>query len=225
MKTRRLPTFFCPPNQLADEHPAGRFPGGNQVHHHIRIAALIACGLSMAADGAKAQSLADGPLPLRETPPPPSSGAGNWTTVVTPEPELPEWVPVVARNWLTAPSYVTAISTGTAARSEPEPVRGPRLTGERHALAGMASFYGQGEVTAAGERFDPTAMTAAHRTLPFGTKVRVTRVDTGNSVIVRINDRGPFKPGRVIDLSQGAAENLGMTSIGLTPVRLEVLGQ
>jgi rare lipoprotein A len=80
-------------------------------------------------------------------------------------------------------------------------------------------------VTATGERFDPTAMTAAHRTLPFGTRVRVTRLDTGNSVVVRINDRGPFKPGRVIDLSERAAENLGMTGIGVTPVRLEVLGQ
>jgi rare lipoprotein A len=198
---------------------------GDQVRHHIRFAAVIACGLTTAAGGAKAQSPADGTLPVRGAPPPSSGPAGNWTTVVTPEPELPEWVPVVARNWLTAPSHVTAISTATAARSEAEPARGPHITGERHALTGMASFYGQGEVTAAGERFDPTAMTAAHRTLPFGTKVRVTRVDTGNSVIVRINDRGPFKPGRVIDLSQGAAENLGMTSIGLTPVRLEVLGQ
>jgi rare lipoprotein A len=66
-------------------------------------------------------------------------------------------------------------------------------------------------------------MTAAHRTLPFGTRVKVTRVDTGDSVVVRINDRGPFKPGRVIDLSEGAAKTLGMTDVGLTNVRLEVL--
>ena len=80
-------------------------------------------------------------------------------------------------------------------------------------------------MTATGERFDPSGMTAAHRTLPFGTRVRVTRVDTGNSVVVRINDRGPFKPGRVIDLSEGAAENLGITGVGLAEVRLEVLGR
>jgi rare lipoprotein A len=66
-------------------------------------------------------------------------------------------------------------------------------------------------------------MTAAHRTLPFGTRVKVTRVDTGDSVVVRINDRGPFKPGRVIDLSEGAAKTLGMTDVGLTSVRLEVM--
>jgi rare lipoprotein A len=66
-------------------------------------------------------------------------------------------------------------------------------------------------------------MTAAHRTLPFGTRVKVTRVDTGDSVVVRINDRGPFKPGRVIDLSEGAAKTLGMTDVGLANVRLEVL--
>jgi rare lipoprotein A len=68
-------------------------------------------------------------------------------------------------------------------------------------------------------------MTAAHRTLPFGTRVRVTRVDTGQSVVVRINDRGPFKPGRIIDLSEGAAEDLDMTRVGLAEVRLDVLGQ
>jgi rare lipoprotein A len=68
-------------------------------------------------------------------------------------------------------------------------------------------------------------MTAAHRTLPFGTRVKVTRVDTGDSVVVRINDRGPFKPGRVIDLSEGAAKTLRMTDVGLTNVRLEVLNR
>ena len=90
-------------------------------------------------------------------------------------------------------------------------------------MTGLASYYGSGERTATGERFDPSGMTAAHRTLPFGTRVRVTRVDTGDSVVVRINDRGPFKPGRVIDLSEGAARNLGMTDVGLANVRLEVV--
>ena len=80
-------------------------------------------------------------------------------------------------------------------------------------------------MTATGERFDKRAMTAAHKTLPFGTRVRVTRADTGKSVVVRINDRGPFKPGRIIDLSEKAAEDLGMTRAGVTPVKLEVLGR
>ena len=80
-------------------------------------------------------------------------------------------------------------------------------------------------MTATGERFNKRDLTAAHKTLPFGTRVRVTRVDTGADVVVRINDRGPFKPGRVIDLSERAAEDIGMTGKGLTAVRLEVLGR
>lgn len=97
------------------------------------------------------------------------------------------------------------------------------LQGRRHALEGVASYYWQEQMTAMGERFDKTAMTAAHPTLPFGSKVRVTRVDTGKSVVVRINDRGPFKPGRVIDLSERAAQEIEMTGRGLASVRLEVL--
>ncbi len=94
-----------------------------------------------------------------------------------------------------------------------------------HALTGVASYYWQDQMTATGERFDRRALTAAHKTLPFGTRVRVKRADNGNSVIVRINDRGPFKPGRVIDLSERAAETLGMTAAGISKVSLEVLSR
>ncbi|NOT72758.1 MAG: septal ring lytic transglycosylase RlpA family protein [Hyphomicrobium sp.] len=80
-------------------------------------------------------------------------------------------------------------------------------------------------MTATGERFNKRDLTAAHKTLPFGTRVRVTRLDTGANVVVRINDRGPFKPGRIIDLSERAAETLKMTGVGTTPVKLEVLGK
>ena len=89
--------------------------------------------------------------------------------------------------------------------------------------SGMASYYWQDQMTASGERFDRTAMTAAHRTLPMHTRVRVTRVETGGIVIVRINDRGPFKHGRIIDLSDAAAEALGMKAAGVTEVKLEVI--
>lgn len=78
-------------------------------------------------------------------------------------------------------------------------------------------------MTASGERFNKRALTAAHKTLPIGTRVRVTRLDTGRSVDVRINDRGPYKPGRVIDLSEAAAEALGMTGVGLTRVNVRVV--
>lgn len=89
---------------------------------------------------------------------------------------------------------------------------------------GQASFYGlrfKGRPTANGEIFDPQAMTAAHRTLPFGTRLRVINTSNGRSVVVRINDRGPYAHGRIIDLSRAAAERLEMIHSGTAPVRLE----
>lgn len=83
---------------------------------------------------------------------------------------------------------------------------------------GRASWYALHSRTASGERMNPSAMTAAHRTLPFGTKLRVTNQNNGKSVIVRINDRGPFIRGRVLDLSKGAAGQLGFIGSGHTSV-------
>jgi rare lipoprotein A len=88
---------------------------------------------------------------------------------------------------------------------------------------GVASYYKHGRRTANGERFNPMGYTAAHRTLPFGTRVLVTNLKTGRSVIVRINDRGPFARGRVIDLSLGAAQVMGMTRSGVARVRVAPL--
>jgi rare lipoprotein A len=90
---------------------------------------------------------------------------------------------------------------------------------------GMASYYWQSQQVASGGRFNPAAMTAAHRSLPFGTRVRVTRVDTGNSVEVTINDRGPFVGGRIIDLSRAAASVLGMIGHGTARVKMSVVGR
>lgn len=95
-------------------------------------------------------------------------------------------------------------------------------------LASTASWYGvpdgfHGRRTANGEIFDAYGLTAAHRSLPFGTRVRVTNLNNNRSVVVRITDRGPFVGGRVIDLSQGAASQIGMLSTGTAPVRLQVL--
>lgn len=83
---------------------------------------------------------------------------------------------------------------------------------------GSASWYALTSITASGERMNPAAMTAAHRTLPFGSQVRVTNQRNGRSVIVRINDRGPFIKGRVIDLSKAAARKLGFIRAGHTKV-------
>ena len=95
-----------------------------------------------------------------------------------------------------------------------------------HALSGLAVWYGKkhhGRKTASGQRFNMNAMTAAHRTLRFGTRVRVTDVRTKRSVVVRINDRGPYGRGRVIDLSRAAARKLGILRRGKAKVRLRVL--
>ena len=91
---------------------------------------------------------------------------------------------------------------------------------------GLASWYGarhHGKRTASGEIFDQNKFTAAHRTLPWGSIVKVTHLDNGKSVEVRINDRGPFKKGRIIDLSRAAARALGMVTSGVSPVLMELL--
>jgi rare lipoprotein A len=92
---------------------------------------------------------------------------------------------------------------------------------------GHASFYGRelaGRKTASGEVFRPDGMTAAHRSLPFGTRLKVTNLANGRSVVLRINDRGPFVRGRMIDVSQGAARVLGFASAGTARVRIERMG-
>ncbi len=91
--------------------------------------------------------------------------------------------------------------------------------------SGMASYYWQGQQTASGARFNPNGLTAAHRTLPFGTRVLVTNHSNGRTVTVTINDRGPFIKGRVIDLSRGAASVIGMTGQGVARVSYTVVGR
>lgn len=91
--------------------------------------------------------------------------------------------------------------------------------------SGIASYYWQGQRVASGGWFNPEGLTAAHRTLPFGTRVRVTHAGNGRSVNVVINDRGPFIAGRIIDLSRGAARVIGMTGQGLARVKVQVLGR
>lgn len=88
-----------------------------------------------------------------------------------------------------------------------------------------ASYYWEGQMTASGEPFDPSELTAAHKTLPMGTKVRVTNKNNGRSVVVRINDRGPYAGGRCLDLSRAAMKKVGGTGAGVIPVRYEVLSR
>lgn len=94
------------------------------------------------------------------------------------------------------------------------------------AQCGVASWYGpgfHGKKTASGEKYNQNGISAAHRTLPFGTKVRITDKKSGRSIIVRINDRGPFIKGRIIDLSKGAAQKLGFGKRGHVKVCLEII--
>lgn len=114
------------------------------------------------------------------------------------------------------------LAAAAPARSAPE---SGRSDGEIIAT-GRASYYGErfaGRPTANGEIFDPSAMTAAHRTLPFGSRVRVTNTSNDRAVVVRINDRGPYAGNRIIDLSRGAAEKIGMIHSGTAEVTLELL--
>ena len=97
----------------------------------------------------------------------------------------------------------------------------------KHELLGKASYYGSEykttRRTASGEHFNNDAHTAAHKTLPFGTIVKVTNLNNNNSITVRINDRGPFVKGRVIDVTTGAAKKLGMIKSGVAPVEIEII--
>lgn len=155
-------------------------------------------------------------------------------TTAPPSPETPATGPAASRPPVKKPAAKSAASTGAAeATAMPEadsPTDFPRpalLAGEpaREFERGGASWYGpgfHGRRTASGEIFDQHAMTAAHRTLPFGTMVRVHSLVNGRDVDVRITDRGPFSRNRVIDVSRAAAEELGMLGLGFKEVVLLV---
>ena len=139
-------------------------------------------------------------------------------------------------------SFVTdkPASLATSRPASPEPNRKASLVTNRHvahvpfatnkhaaetqdASYGLASFYGHDSETASGEKFNADDLTAAHRTLPLGTRVRVTDVASGRSVMVRVNDRGPFVPGRIVDVSYSAAQTLGIIRRGVAKVKLDVV--
>jgi rare lipoprotein A len=122
-----------------------------------------------------------------------------------------------------------AASTGASVQKtsvEADNRKPPPKRRVKHALNGTASWYGpgfHGKKTASGEIYDQTKLTAAHKTLPLGTKARVTNLENGNAVEVEINDRGPFVKGRIIDLSRAAAGILGLVEDGVAPVKVEVI--
>lgn len=138
----------------------------------------------------------------------------------------------------TSPASPTAVPSPRASRSTPAASRAKSRTATPRPTATTtkppapavvdsgscgASFYAQGQVTANGESFNPDALTAAHKTLPFNTRVRVTNPDNGKSVVVRVNDRGPFIAGRCLDLSRAAFAAIASLDLGHIDVRYEIL--
>lgn len=127
--------------------------------------------------------------------------------------------------WLTTLLAVIAFAGCTTPTPKtPSPQAPPAAPTAELIGSGKASYYGSqhhNKLTASGERFDQGALTAAHRTLPFGTHVRVINTRNGKSVVVRINDRGPFVRGRIIDLSKAAFQSIASTRSGIIRVRLE----
>ncbi len=129
-------------------------------------------------------------------------------------------------RWFSVVLFTLAVAgcTTTPPPQRPSPSAEPSAAPAEHIGSGKASYYGswhQNKLTASGERFNQASLTAAHRTLPFGTRVRVVNTRNGKSVVVRINDRGPYSRGRIIDLSKAAFQRIGDTKHGVIPVRLE----
>jgi rare lipoprotein A len=120
---------------------------------------------------------------------------------------------------------VASVAPRRAAAAARKPPSASKRDAEPQADSyGLASFYRhESSKTASGETFKADELTAAHRTLPFGTRLRVTNLATGQSVTVRVNDRGPFIAGRIVDVSYAAAESLGMVGRGITKVKLDVV--
>jgi len=132
----------------------------------------------------------------------------------------------LARSWRTSLMIALVLTTCPTGILTAD---GVGVTGDTvHELQGYASWYGgkfQGRLTANGEVFDTATLTAAHKTLPFGTVVEVTHLGNGRTVAVRINDRGPFVEGRVIDLSRAGADALDMVGEGVAPVQLRIVSE
>ncbi len=127
--------------------------------------------------------------------------------------------PATLAGWLCALTLLALVGCSSTPKSGGSVASG-------HSESGIASFYGnefQSRKTANGERFDQAKLTAAHRTLPFGTRLKVTNTENGKSVTVRVNDRGPFVKGRIIDLSSSAFKTIASINAGVAPVRIQVI--
>ncbi len=204
---------------------AGRHSRTRRFSSPTGIAATAALGVALAVGGTVGVvQLASGAEPerpvavdLTPTEVPPTSPSVSPTTSAPPRPSASP----------TATRTTKAPSRSKPRTAAPKPTATKKTTPAPSVVdSGScgASFYSEGQLTANGEYFDPSAMTAAHKTLSFGTKVRVTNPTSGKSVTVRINDRGPFIEGRCLDLSRAAFAAIAPLSAGHVEVRYEVLG-
>ena len=208
--------LFVPRISVTAHRNATDFEAPLHPFRQLTATATFACALTTTAALA-AETWFDqlfgpaAPPRTEQRAPVPAARPSRWHTIVVP-------VPQPAAHPVDPPR-----SIGTLARRAPQDAPVKPLTGYAHELAGLASFYSENQDTSSGEPFDKRALTAAHKTLPLGTRVRVTNLANGRSTIVRINDRGPFTPGRVIDLSEAAAEQIAMTGPGIARVSLDVV--
>ncbi|MGN9774989.1 septal ring lytic transglycosylase RlpA family protein [Micromonospora sp. H33] len=196
-----------------------RFSSPSGIAATAALAVVLAVGGTVGAvqltSGVEAErpaavDLAPTGLPTSATP---GSPTASPSTSASPSPKATRSTQAPSRS---KPRTATPKPTATKKTSTARPVVDTGSCG--------ASFYSEGQLTANGETFDPSAMTAAHKTLPFDTKVRVTNPATGKSVTVRINDRGPFIEGRCLDLSRAAFAAIASLDAGHVEVRYEVLG-
>ena len=192
----------------------GRVPTLALKHRLAAISALVAAGCAISGSVAQSVDAEEEQLALAAVE---TSALPGFTPSA--EAQFDEAFAHLEGNLVTPTIPDHAVDMSTI-----EPDVGPRMSEDMG--QGVASFYGTrfaGRPTASGETFNPSEFTAAHKTLPFGSRVRVTNPRNGNSVIVRINDRGPYVRGRVIDVSRAAAEELGMVRAGHATVQLELL--
>jgi rare lipoprotein A len=181
------------------------------LRHALATLAVVAGGGLLPLVGAAAST-----LPVQDASAAVTQAAPVATFEVQPEARPIQSAPVLPIALQPAPAQVTRDSAAL-----------PGVSGKPVGV-GEASFYGKGDgfagrKTANGEIFDPSAMTAAHKTLPLGTRLKVTNLANSRSVLVRVNDRGPYAKGRILDLSYGAAQRLGMVGAGHARVKLERL--
>ncbi|RKN14028.1 septal ring lytic transglycosylase RlpA family protein [Micromonospora musae] len=204
----------------------GRHSRTRRISSPAGIAATAALGVALAVGGAfGAVHLTSGtdarPVAIELTPSALPTSAAPSSPAASPSPSS---TPSATAS--PTPTRTQAASRGKARTAAPKPTAKKTTPAPSVLQSGScgASFYSDGQLTANGENFNPDALTAAHKTLAFGTKVRVTNPENGKSVVVRINDRGPFVDGRCLDLSRAAFADIASLDVGAMTVRYEVLG-